>query len=88
MCFDDCNAILLSIIGGCFTVPSYAAGIYTVQWNWPFKANNAETYTSCADIEILAGGTSPTNPTDPVVTPVNCVVSAWSAWGSCSSGNT
>jgi hypothetical protein len=71
--------------GGCFTVPSYAPGIYTVQWNWPFKANNAETYTSCADIQILAGGTSPTNPTDPVVTPVDCVVSAWSAWGSCSS---
>jgi hypothetical protein len=54
-------------------VPQRAAGIYTVQWNWPFKANNAETYTSCADIQILAAGN------------VDCIVSTWSSYSQCSS---
>jgi len=60
--------------GGCFTVPSRAPGIYTVQWDWPFKAGDSETYTSCADIEVLA---SPGGAT-------NCAVSGWSNYGACS----
>jgi len=60
--------------GGCFTVPQKSAGIYTVQWRWPFKSGDSETYTSCADIEILASSGN-----------TNCVLSAWSAWSGCSS---
>ncbi|KAF9315624.1 hypothetical protein BG003_002844 [Podila horticola] len=36
--------------GGCFTVPSRAPGIYTLQWRW--MLNQGEWYTSCADINI------------------------------------
>ncbi|KAF9334868.1 hypothetical protein BG006_001338 [Podila minutissima] len=38
--------------GGCFTVPSRAPGIYTLQWRW--MLNKGEWYTSCADIKIEA----------------------------------
>jgi len=83
--------------GGCFTVPNRAPGIYTVQWEWPFHTPNTETYTSCADIEILAGtgggtsgstsgGTTTGGTTTGGSTAVtNCAVSAWSGWGTCSS---
>jgi hypothetical protein len=32
--------------GGCFTVPSRAPGIYTVQWYWPFHSVTQDPYTS------------------------------------------
>jgi hypothetical protein len=50
--------------GGCFTVPTAAPGVYSMQWRWPMRANDAETYTSCADVEIIAGsGSTTTTPT-------------------------
>jgi hypothetical protein len=72
--------------GGCFTVPTRNPGVYTVQWDWPFKDGDSETYTSCADIEVIAGGTSGggTGGGGTTLPNVNCVVSAWSAFGACS----
>jgi hypothetical protein len=61
--------------GGCFTVPSRAPGIYTVQWYWPFHSVTRDPYTSCADIEVLAPRSTANQ---------DCVVSGWSSYSQCS----
>jgi len=38
--------------GGCFQVPSRAAGSYLVQWR--FQANPLECYASCSDVVVLS----------------------------------